>query len=100
MLMEECVSPGKPFLWMDEGPERRAKVRAGEIIISAVGPQNPKRVPSGLIHDWVGAVFIDRVKLNDVLQVVRDYARYREVYEPTVIDSKVIATGEVTNRFS
>ena len=100
MLMEERLSPGETFLWMDEVPDRRAKVRAGEIIISPVSPQNPNRVPSGLIHDWVGAVFIDRVKLNEVLQVVRDYARYREVYEPTVIDSKVIATGEVTNRFS
>ena len=57
-------------------------------------------MPSGLIHDWVGAVFIAHVKLNDVLQVMRDYARYREVYQPTVIDSKAIATGEAKDRFS
>jgi hypothetical protein len=98
--MEQRLSPGRAFLWVDEVPDRRARVRAGEILVSPVGPQNPKRVPSGLIHDWVGAVFIAHVKLKDVLLVVRDYARYREVYRPTVIHSKAIATGEAKNRFS
>jgi hypothetical protein len=98
--MEQRLSPGNAFLWVDEVPDRCARVRAGEIIVSPVGPQNPKRVVSGLIHDWVAAVFIAHVKLNDVLQVVRDYARYREIYQPTVIDSKAIATGEAKDRFS
>jgi hypothetical protein len=35
-----------------------------------------------------------------VLQVVYDYARYKEFYQPTVIDSKAIATGEGKERFS
>src|SRR5260370_12327939 len=98
--MEQRLSRGRDFLWVDEVPARRARVRAGEILVSPVGMQNPKRVPFGLIHDWVGAVFIAHVKLNDVLQVMRDYARYREVYRPTVIESKAIATGEAKNRFS
>src|SRR5205085_10646041 len=59
--MEQRLSPGKSFLWLDEVADRRARVRAGEIVVSPVGPQNPKRVPSGLIHDWVGAVFIANV---------------------------------------
>ena len=70
-----------------EGPSRR------DSSLSPVGPQVPKKVPSGLIHDWVGAVFIPNVSLNDVQQVVRDYARYKDLYQPNVIDSKVIATG-------
>jgi len=98
--MEQRLSHGKPFLWVDEVPDRLAKVRAGEIIVSPVGPQNPKRVPSGLIHDWVGAAFIAHVTLNDVLEVVRDYARYKEFFQPTVTDSKVIVTGEAKDRFS
>jgi len=57
---------------VDEEPERLARVRAGEIVVSPMGPQNPKKVPSGLIHDWVGAVFIAHVKLQDVVRVLRD----------------------------
>src|ERR1700704_4719485 len=56
--MEQRLGAGKTFLWVDEVPDRLAKVRAGEIVVSEVGPQNPKRVASGMIHDWIGAVFI------------------------------------------
>jgi len=100
LRMEQRLVPGKPFLWVDEMPDRLASVRAGEIVVSPSGPQNPKKLPSGLIHDWIGAAFIPRVTLNDVMDVARDYARYKEVYQPTVVDSKVIATGEAKDRYS
>jgi hypothetical protein len=98
--MEQRLSPGNVFLWVDEEPERLAKVREGQIVVSPVGPQNPMKAPSGLIHDWVGATFIPDVTLPDVLQVVRDYGRYKEIYLPTVIDSRVMDTGETKDRFS
>jgi hypothetical protein len=72
----------------------------GSIVVSPVGPEIPKRVPSGLIHHWIGAVFMSHVKLDDVLRVVRDYARYKDVYKPAVADSKVITTGNEKDRFS
>jgi hypothetical protein len=97
--MEQRLSPGNTFLWVDEQPERLAKVRAGEIVVSPVGP-NPKKAPSGLIHDWLGAAFIAGVNLSDVLRVVRDYARYKELYQPAVIDSRLIDSGEATDRYS
>ena len=98
--MEQSLSGGKSFLWADEVPDRLTRVRAGEVVISQVGPQNPIRVPSGMIHDWVGAVFIAQATLKDVLKVVGDYARYKSFYAPTVIDSKVIASDQVRDRFS
>ena len=98
--MEQRLSPANGFLWVDEEPARLARVQAGEIIVLPVGPQNPKRVPSGLIHDWVGATFIAGATLNDVLQVVRDYGQYKDLYQPSVVDSKAIDTGETKDRFS
>lgn len=99
--MEQRLSPGQTFLWVDEAADRLARVRAGEVVVSRVGSQNPKRVPSGLIHDWIGAAFIADATLPDVLQVVRDYARYKELYKPTVADCRVvIATGEANDKFS
>ena len=85
---------------MDEAPDRLGRVRAGEVVVSPVGTQNPKRVPSGLIHDWIGAAFIADATLTDVLKVVRDYARYKELYKPTVADSTVIAAGQAKDLFS
>jgi hypothetical protein len=98
--MEQRLGSNKTFLWVDEAPERLARVRAGEVIVSPVGAQNPRKVPLGLIHHWVGAVFIPNVSIKDALAVVTDYAHYKEVYRPTVIDSKVIATGDAKDRFS
>ena len=98
--MEQRLSPANAFLWVDEEPARLAKVQAGEIVVSPVGPQNPKKVPSGLIHDWVGATFIPGATLKDVLQVVRDYGQYKDLYQPSVVDSKAIDTGETKDRFS
>jgi hypothetical protein len=100
MRMEQRLSPGETFLWVDEAPDRLARVRAGEVVVAPVGPQVPQKVPSGLIHDWVGAVFIPKVSLNDVQQVARDYSRYKDLYQPSVIDSKVIALGDDKDRFS
>ena len=100
MRMKQRLIPGKTFLWVDEAPERLARVRAGEIIVSPVGPHDPLRVPSGLIHDWIGAVFIPNTTLSDLLQTVRNYSRYKELYRPSVIDSKAITTSESQDRFS
>ncbi len=103
--MEQRLDPGKTFLWMDESPERVTKVRSGEIVVSPVAAQNPRKVPAGLIHDWIGASFIPNATLHDVLAVVRDYARYKELYRPAVtdskaLDSKMLANGEGKDRYS
>jgi hypothetical protein len=98
--MEQRLSTGNVFLWVDEETERLQRVRAGEIVVSPVGQQNPKRVPSGLIHDWVGAAFIPGATLPDVLQVVRNYEQYKDLYQPSVIDSRVIDTSQTKDHFS
>lgn len=81
------------FLWVDEVPSRNLQVRAGKILISSVGQENPKVVPSGLIHDWIGAAFIPEARLGDVLSAVRDYDHYKDFYKPTVVDSKSLDTA-------
>lgn len=98
--MQDRLGPGETFLWVDEEPDRLSKVRSGQIIVSPVGRQTPKRVPEGLIHDWVGAVFIPDVTLQDVLRVVRDYPRYKELYQPTVADSKILPSDQSKDCFS
>ena len=56
-----------------------------------MGETNPEIVPDGLIHHWIGAMFVANVTIGDALSVARDYERYKEFYGPTVIDSKLIA---------
>jgi hypothetical protein len=91
--MQEHLLPGHPFLLTDtdENQASATKLRTGEILVSPAGEHIPKHVPSGLIHDWTGQVFIPNATIHDLLPVVRDYNCYKEVYKPAVIDSKTIA---------
>ncbi len=89
-----------PFLWVDEVPDRSHSVRDGKILVSPIGQQNPKPVPNGLIHDWIGAAFIPDAKLEDVLSAARDYGDYKEFYKPNVIDSKSLGTAGPCDKYS
>ncbi len=88
------------FLWVDEDPARAESVRAGKTLVSPVGKKIPKPVPSGLIHDWVGAAFIPGARLGDVLSVVRDYDHYNEFYKPMVVDAKSLGTEGECDKYS
>ena len=90
----------KTFLWVDESPDRIQRLRNGEILISSVGQRNPKPVPSGLIHDWIGAAFIPNVRLEDVLSAARSYDHYKDFYQPAVVDSKSLGTTGDCDKYS
>lgn len=98
--MRDRLRPDSPFLWADEAPDKRRRLRSGEILVAELGEHNPKKVPSGLIHHWLGVAFIPNAKLHDVLCVVRDYEHYKDYYQPTVIDSRTIRLAPDTDRFS
>jgi hypothetical protein len=57
-------------------------------------------VPGGLIHDWIGAIFVPQTSLESVVAVAHDYEHYWEFYRPTVVDSKLLDCAEGQQRFS
>jgi hypothetical protein len=96
----EARAKEPPFLRIDEVPERRLQVRAGETTVWRESEGHPAKVPHGLIHDWMGATFIPKVTIGDVLAVVRDYDRYAQVYTPAVIEANRLGSEENADRFS
>ena len=50
--------------------------------------QGSKSVPDGLIHDWMGAVFIPNATMNSLSQVLHDYDEYKDIYKPVVAESR------------
>jgi hypothetical protein len=79
------------FLWADESPARRDQVRRGEAVVAPWTGNGEVHVPGGLIHDWIGAVFIPRATLQQALALVQDYDNHRKVYQPEVIGSKTLS---------
>jgi len=98
--MQARLQPGAHFLWLDDEPDRAEHVRTKGPYIGPVSRQIPQKVPSGLIHDWLGAGFVPNAKIEDILRIVRDYDRYKEIYQPGVIDSISHGSDGVKDLFS
>ena len=94
------LQPGAHFLWLDDVPGRAESIRTNGPYIAPIDAHVPKRVPSGLIHDWFGAGFVPNATIEDILRIVRDYDRYKDIYKPGVIDSISHGTDGVKDLFS
>ena len=88
-----------PFLWSDQSPDRLQRLHKGQILVAPLG-ENPHRVPQGLIHHWIGAIFLPGARLDDVMGVVRDYGRYKDVYAPNVIESRLLRQTQTEDTFT
>lgn len=97
-----ATSPGdRPFIIMhDKDRDTWARLQSGKIFVYPAGANIPKRVPSGLIHDWIATAFIPDAVIPEVLAVVRDYDRYKDHYHPAVADSKLQSISESEDRFT
>lgn len=98
--LQARVEGRTPFLWMDEAPDRVDRVRRGDTVVAPLVAHGTQAVSNGLIHDWIGAVFIPNASIGSLLSVVRDYDRYKDIYRPVVTDSRTIDSGTEGQEFS
>jgi len=90
LSMEERVGGNKPFLWIDDSPEIRRRVQHSEVVVTN---HDPQKVPHGLIHHWVGVMFVPNLTLDQVMSVLNNYDRYNELYKPLITKVAVIERG-------
>jgi hypothetical protein len=88
---EQRLADRKGFLWADENPDRARRVKAGQVVVEPFRGKALTPVPDGLVHDWVGSVFIPGATLESTLAEGRDYDRHKDIYKPEVIDSRIIS---------
>jgi hypothetical protein len=79
------------FLWVDGSPERRRQTLEGKALAEPWTAKGEIAVPDGLIHDWVGAVFIPGATLEKTLLLAENYDNNKNVYKPEVVDSKLLS---------
>jgi hypothetical protein len=100
LRMQDRLAGKSPFLWVDEDPMRRQQLNSGQIVISPLGNSHPLSVPHGLIHYWIGAIFIPGARIEDVAAVVGDYGRYNEIYRPTLIKAELLDSSDDEQKVS
>ena len=86
---EDRLNGRRSFLWADESPERRADLLRGEVLIQQLPAST--QPAGGLIHDWIGAVFLRGASLAGVLRLVQDYNRHERWYRPEVAGSRLVS---------
>ncbi len=86
---------GGSFLWLDSAPttEREkekddALLKKGEVITQHI--PSPDVVPHGIIHHWIGTVFIPGATLAKTLEFLQEYDDQHKFYAPDVQRSKLL----------
>jgi hypothetical protein len=86
------------FFVMDRLPDSQRKaaydqLQAGQVYIEELRTQEAHhsiRIPSGLVHHWVGVIFIPMAALSETNAVLQDYEREPEIYKPEIRKAKLI----------
>ncbi|MDR3674956.1 MAG: hypothetical protein P4N24_05670 [Acidobacteriota bacterium] len=94
---KEVTRPGA-FLYIEGLPEpKRSQALAStrnDIYMERLGTPDANgstiEAPDGLIHHWIGAVFIPGATLHQVLDLVQNYDHHQDIYKPEVVRSKLI----------
>ena len=97
--MQERVARGLPFLWSDEAPDRAAHVWRGDVVVAPAVGDGAQGVPSGLVHDWIGAVFVPGGTIDGLWAVMHDYDNYQHMYRPVVASSRTLACTDTSQEF-
>ena len=91
--MDTELQSGHGFLWIDAlpAPDRvnaYAHLRNGEVLLHARAAGFD--IPGGMIHDWIGVVFIPNATLDETLPAIQNYDHYAQFYSPAIIRSKLL----------
>jgi hypothetical protein len=93
------------FLWVDRSsrPSDFASLRNGQVVIERLETKEDGRkidVPDGLIHHWVGVVFVPDVTVDEAVRLLQDYDRHELFFGPAVAKSKLIERHDDMFRMS
>ena len=94
----EELRAGSPFLWVDALPEtvrseKYAAMKRGEVVVQRLETRdrgNEIQCPGGLIHHWVGTLWIPGASLPQTLAFVQAYDKHVQVYSPFELRSRIL----------
>ena len=92
------LARGEPYLWIDSVPASRraseyAELRKGNLVIERLETLDHGKtipVPGGLVHHWIGTVFIPGATLAQTLGFMEDYDHKQDYFRPDIQRSKIL----------
>jgi len=95
---DEELRRGSPFLFidaLDTVPREAAyaALRRGEVRIERLETRDADQAiwcPDGMIHHWVGVIFVPGATLGETLHLLQDYDHQTSYYSPDVMRSRIL----------
>jgi hypothetical protein len=85
--LNQRAKGGLSFLYEGDSPLDMARLLRGDTIVRNLNKND--NTPSGIIHDWIGTLFIPGAVLNDVTDILIDYDSHKNVFSE-VIESEMV----------
>ena len=102
----EAQTAKGPFLWIDgdSAEQRRAHelARSGGLVMERIRVRNGGRdieIPDGIVHHWLGTVFVPGATVDKALALLQAYDRHADIYKPAIARSRLIGRNGDTFRF-
>ncbi len=96
--LQQRVRGQKAFLWIDEHAGMKREAEDGQVVTYAITGTDGRPVSNGLVHDWVGDIFLRGIKLETIREFLLATERHPTVYRD-VKQAKVLSrepNGSVT----
>ena len=100
MRIDKELARPRAFLYIDGLPQFRrsealSALKRGEVYMERLATLDasghPLTTPDGLIHHWMGAVFIPGATMAQVLAIAQDYNHIQDFYKPEVVRSHLVS---------
>jgi hypothetical protein len=87
-----------PYLWVERLPAAQRstdeeQLRNGELVIErleTLDSGTPIAMPGGIVHHWIGTVFVPGATLAQTLSFMQDYDHKVEYFKPDIVRSKIL----------
>jgi hypothetical protein len=92
--IQERTESGRSFLWLDDNAPQKAEARAGDIVVHQF-EGDVIEVRKGLIHHWLGAMFVPEGKLQETVNLLQDFERHEQIYPEVVVAELLEKEGNI-----
>ncbi len=77
------------FLYIEDDQQNEQQVLQGQLFIKQMNNGKPVEIKDGLIHDWLGAVYIPDATTERVVNILEDFDHHKDIY-PAVSKSHTL----------
>ena len=82
-----------PYLLASESPGNLISLSKDLIVIRNLHEDDD--TPKGIIHEWLGAAFLEGITLDQVMQVLTDYDIHQDIFKEIVFSKLISRSGDL-----